>query len=144
MNQGGPKCFARFKSLYNKYVHWLNRNKVQRDRFCIDHGAVLAVYGIRDCGDLDFIHDGYEKLLKQDSTHPFAIMDQDLNSHNGLYPRFYPLSKEEILYNPKNHFYYFEHKVLALPILLDIKKKLNRPKDISDLQLVEKHLKRYS
>ncbi len=144
MNQASLKNFPNFQKLYKRYIRWIQHNQIQKDRFCIDHGSVLSIYGIRDCGDLDFVHDRCDHLLKKDESHPFLVMEKDLNEHNKLYSNICPLSVEDVLYNPKNHFYYFGHKVLALPVLIDIKRKLNRPKDHTDLRLIEAHLKKYN
>ena len=65
MNHAHIAHYPNFQKLFQKYTRWIKNHKLSPDHFCIDHGSVLAAYGIRECGDLDFIHDGYENLLPQ-------------------------------------------------------------------------------
>jgi hypothetical protein len=141
MNHANKQELQKFSIFFKKYSNWLEKHKVDKSKFCIDHGGVLGVYGIRDVGDLDFIHDGYDFLMKKHPTHKFLIMGEDLNSHNLFYEHGYSrVSKEDVIYNPNYFFYYKTYKFMNLALLMDIKNNLKRPKDITDLSLISRHL----
>lgn len=143
MNHAYMKNLKKFDALLSKFDSIVRKKGIDKNKLCIDHGSVLAAYGIRDIGDLDFIHDGYTELLKKYREHTLH-MDVDINSHNSFYTNAYTnMSKEEIIYNPTYHFYFRTYKFMVLGLLIDIKNKLKRPKDINDLQLIEKHFKSF-
>ena len=42
-------------NFFNNYCKILSDNKLNSDDFLIDNGGVLALYGLRDSHDIDFI-----------------------------------------------------------------------------------------
>ena len=80
---------------------------------------VLALYGIREANDLDFID-----------------INNSKDSHND-YLDIYKLSLNDVIYNPNNYFIYFNIKFLKLEIIKQFKENRNEGKDKDDLKLIE-------
>lgn len=93
---------------------------------CIDTGGVLAIHGLRDVNDLDYISWNNKALPK--TAH-------DISLHKGEYEEI-GLRSHEILYNPNYHFYYKGLKFASLNILSRLKKHRNTSKDLYDLSLI--------
>lgn len=129
LNYAQPKQFARFERFIADYKQWIAQHKIDSECLCIDGSAVLSAYGIRDCNDLDVLHHGYEKEFA--STCP-----RDIGSHNEHTQQYYVVSYDDLIFNPKNHFYYQGLKFVSLPIIMQMKIKRNEAKDRSDVAKV--------
>jgi glycosyltransferase involved in cell wall biosynthesis len=113
-----------FDFYYRKYKEFIAKTSDSED-YCVDASAVLSAYGLRDCRDLDFLH-----LLDR----PSVDHKIDCHNHHALH---YSVPKDEIIYNPKNHFYFFGIKFAALQVIRDMKVKRNEPKDKIDVKLID-------
>lgn len=114
---------AKFDVLLSKYKSFVPMKEA--DDFCIDSSAVLSVYGLRDCRDLDYIHFNGQR-----------VGHQDIDCHNSEL-HHYTKSKDEILFNPKNHFYYHGYKFASIETVRDMKIKRNEEKDQKDVKLIK-------
>tara|TARA_R110000751_G_scaffold186646_2_gene292975 strand:- start:641 stop:1294 length:654 start_codon:yes stop_codon:yes gene_type:complete len=134
-------------SIYNENsVHYLNNKKIAdtpnfdlyiekyyaiiRDRddkhdFCVDSSAVLSSFGLRDCRDLDFLH------LKD-----IPPISYNVDCHNKE-ATHYKEKKDDIIYNPEFHFYFFGIKFASIGIVRDMKTERNEEKDKVDVRLME-------
>ena len=75
---------------FESYRKWLAVNGHEPEWFCLDSGAVLAAYGLRDCNDLDFLY--YKNKA------PFANIPGIENHNHQL--KYHPISLDEILFDP--------------------------------------------
>jgi hypothetical protein len=122
------KCaqFCNGNQYFDKYRNWVQsyRNK---DWFCVDSGAVLAIYGLRDCNDWDYLH------FDEDSSNSGI---PGITSHNDAlsYHRF---EKERILFDPDYHFFYKGIKFCSLPVVRAMKEMRHEPKDLHDIALID-------
>ena len=101
-----------------------------REDFCVDSSAVLSAYGLRDCRDLDFLH------LR--NVEDLALMVECHNSES----HHYRVPKNEIIYNPQNHFYFHGVKFASLDVVDDMKKTRGEEKDKKDRVLIQRTLVR--
>jgi hypothetical protein len=115
------------------FKKFLKDNNLITDFFCIDGSAVLAAYGIRDCRDLDFLHHNYDFLVGH------CAGDDNIRSHNKEL-KYYLEKKDNLVFNPKNYFYYKGLKFVSLNVLRDMKKRRNEEKDIRDEALISSFL----
>lgn len=92
----------------------------------IDSSSVLAVYGLRDANDIDYLHD-----RAQIEDIPGRISDHNPHSSH------YDTSVEEIIANPKNHFYYCGVKFASLDVVRRMKVIRGESKDKKDVALIE-------
>ncbi len=106
--------FPNFIKLYNKLSNFCNTNNINTNFICITSSAVLSIYGIRDCADIDlFIDKKYEKI--------FASTEFD-NHNSHTIKKYYPIHFEDIIHNPNNHFLFFNFKFCNLEIIYKYKK----------------------
>ena len=130
------------KTVFNaNSIHFLNHRKNNKykkltelmadmkpdDNKVITGSAVLTMYGLRECADVDLIY----------------YNDPPANSHN-LYLKteddkgLYNLTVDDIVNNPLFHFYYQGFKYASLDVVKNLKEARNEPKDIVDLELISK------
>ena len=86
------------------------------------------MYGLREGKDLDYLH-----------FSPHIIQGhQDVSSHNEYGVERYSKHKDDIIFNPENHFYYGNLKVASLEIVKALKEKRGEEKDYIDINLINK------
>ena len=93
--------------------------------FCVDASAVLSAYGLRDCGDLDFLH-----------LNNLGYLAPSISCHNKEI-RFYTVPKNDVIYDPRLHFYCHGVKFASLGIIREMKKNRDEHKDRIDVKLIE-------
>lgn len=96
------------------------------ERFCIDTGGVLALHGLRDATDLDYLSVKNKPLPKTEA---------DIFMHKGEYEEI-GLSSEDIITNPKHHFRINGLKYVSLDAISTLKKHRKKCKDVHDLSLI--------
>jgi hypothetical protein len=112
-----PSLYIKFKNftiLINKLNEFCKINNIDKKKICITSSAVLSVYRIRDCGDIDlFIDKKYVELFKNT-----CFDSHNKYSDKGHYSKNY----EDIIYNPENYFYFQNFKFAKLLIIYNYKK----------------------
>tara|TARA_Y100000991_G_C21973693_1_gene350961 strand:- start:2015 stop:4801 length:2787 start_codon:yes stop_codon:yes gene_type:complete len=107
--------------LFNQYDKLL----MNKENYCITSSFILGLYGLRKPNDIDYIHNDIELDM--------------ITSHN-KYSHYYPENIKEIIYNPKNYFYFHGHKCCTLDIISKFKLKRNEtPKDIEDINIINNY-----
>ncbi len=125
LNHAKYKNNQNFKQFFKEFDDWIKDNKIDKDDFCIDGSAVLATYGLRDCKDFDYLSIN-DKILETKNIHLHNAHMQDFG-----------FIIDELIYNPKNYFYYNGYKFLTLENLKKLKKKRGQYKDKKDIKLIE-------
>ncbi len=129
-NSARPQHHPTFERLFTMYKEWLGRIGADSERFCLDSSAILAVYGIRDVHDLDFLQSGYEGV--RSGTPDISSHNEEMHNHvTGL---------DDILFNPENHFYYDGMKFASLRIVREMKRKRGGLKDLEDVRQMDRFL----
>ncbi len=130
LNRAQFKNFDHFDKYIAAFKYFITKNRFNQECFCVDGSAIMAAYGLRDCGDIDFLHHGYDFLPKQLKSHPI------IHSHNIDTMRYHAHEKDEIIFNPENYFYYKNLKFATLQELRAT--KLNRllKKDPIDVDMI--------
>jgi hypothetical protein len=126
-----PKNFSILIQEYKKEM-LLRKDNIN---FCMDTGSVMAMYGVRDTKDIDFISIGNTEK---------PIVNERLESHNAQYVG-YNIAVREIIENPKYHFHYKNIKSSTLCTVKSFKKyrsaistgSLNSTKDLNDVKKIE-------
>jgi hypothetical protein len=93
------------------------------DSKVISGSAVLSLYGLRDCKDIDLVYDTNEP--------PADAHNQYIGTHYGK------LTLDDIMNDPRNYLYYQGFKYASLDITEAMKKSRNEPKDIKDINLIK-------
>ena len=126
LNNKLDKSTPEYDRLLDSYKD-LIQNTEKPHNYCLDTGAVMALHGLRDVNDLDYISINNKELPK--SNHDIAL-------HQKEYEAF-GLSSEEIITNPKYHFICNNVKYVGLNSLSNLKKHRNTDKDNYDLSLIQ-------
>jgi hypothetical protein len=134
LNYAKSNTFKRFNKLFSEYKTYILSHNFDVENFCVDSGAILAAYGIREPSDLDFIHHGYEHISFED------IEKMGISSHNGEL-RYHTRTKEGIIFNPDNHFYHEGFKFASLSVVMNMKEQRGEIKDLKDIRLINEYLK---
>jgi hypothetical protein len=135
LNYARPNSYKKFVKLVNQYKSFISNRKYDSDNFCVDTSAVLAAYGIREPSDLDFIHHDYDQI----SGINFEKLG--ISSHNNELMH-HTYSKDDIIFNPDNHFYYDGLKFASLSVIKDMKTKRGELKDLEDIRLINNFLRK--
>lgn len=111
-----------------KYTEFANHTKLLSemepdDSKVISGSAVLSLYGLRDCKDIDLVYDTNEP--------PADAHNQYIGTHYGK------LTLDDIMNDPRNYLYYQGFKYASLDITEAMKKSRNEPKDIKDINLIK-------
>lgn len=131
MNSASMKVTPNFNSLFSVYrEEILSLPEGRRDEFCLDSGAVLSFFGIRDCNDIDYIVN--EPKFSINSNY-------DLSIHNDEYREFF-IPIDELIYNPKFYFKYKGIKVMSLNMVSLFKSWRGTEKDKIDCKLINENI----
>ena len=114
LNNRKNNSFPKYKKLMT--------NMKPNDNEVITGSTVLSLYGLRDCKDIDLIY----------YNNPPA------DSHNQYLGTYYKPTLDDIINNPLYHLYYQGFKYVSLNVIKNMKILRNEPKDIIDVQLIEK------
>ena len=114
LNNRKNNSFPKYKKLMT--------NMKPNDNEVITGSTVLSLYGLRDCKDIDLIY----------YNNPPA------DSHNQYLGTYYKPTLDDIINNPLYHLYYQGFKYVSLNVIKNMKRLRNEPKDIIDVQLIEK------
>ncbi|GAB5411432.1 MAG: hypothetical protein ChlgKO_05460 [Chlamydiales bacterium] len=155
--------------LFNKYIALLKKRLGKKiDQIIVYNGAVLSAFGLRDCNDIDFLHNPrislphnihpflsnqnrfFKRLyviLEDESRHyilediPHAYSDVNLDTCDFLKKK---VSIDDLLYDPTLHFYFHGVKFATLEFMHYFKSRRGRAKDLRDVALIEESfLNRY-
>ncbi|XOJ85152.1 hypothetical protein ABXT54_02810 [Methylophilaceae bacterium Uisw_099_01] len=107
-----------------KYL--LRENHISESDIVFDSGIVLSMYGLRETMDIDFISN--KALHLNSETLIIDSHDTELKYHTE--------TKDNLIYNPKLHFYFNDIKFVSLEQVYKMKAKRAELKDINDLKLI--------
>jgi len=131
LNHHKREDFKTFNSLLPSYVNFLKERQVNEWDSCVDGSSVLSAYGIRDCSvDFDFLN------VKTENFGTIFPLDH----HNIAWTQL-GFDIKDIIYNPKNFFYFKNVKFVSLPATREFKAKQGRERDIADVALMDEFLK---
>ena len=122
LNNGTNNLSEKTKNTLENYFDKLQNNN---DDYCITSSVIMEMYGLRNAKDIDYLH-------KNDNI----LNMENIENHNGIWLSYYTKTKDDIIYNPENHFYFNGFKFVSLNILIEMKKKRNEIKDQNDLKLI--------
>ncbi|MDC0216935.1 hypothetical protein OAJ70_02315, partial [Pelagibacteraceae bacterium] len=117
---------------FEKALENLNVMKRDYSQFVFSGSTVMAALGLRSPKDLDAFH-----------TKDF-ILPNSISSHNSQI-KYLNIKINEIIFDPRNYFFYMGFKFLSPKLLLKLKRKRNMDrinlKDSEDIEILNKFLK---
>lgn len=123
---GHPTKYPQSHHLVEKFKKEIIERGYDSEKFVVDSSMVLAIYGIREAGDLDF-YSLYDDV---------KLSEQDCEAHDDFL-KFHKKSKMDLIVNPSNYFIYNGVKFISLECLANYKRNRNYAKDINDLKLIK-------
>lgn len=132
LNYGQTDAFMSIHKRMNEFKELVKKNNLELNRFIVDSGSVLEVYGLRQSRDMDYLTDYIKTNLPQ---------TEEVDNHISELP-YYGCSIEDLLYNPKNYFVYNGVKFVTLQTLLTLKRRRNEKKDQRDAKMILKSIRR--
>ena len=124
MNNGTNNISKQTKELLVNYFNKLNNNN---EDYCLTSSLIMEMYGLRQAKDIDYLHKNNNNL-KLFNT----------GVHSGKWENYYHTNKNEIIYNPDNHFYFNGFKFATINIIKKMKERRNENKDVKDIKLMNK------
>ena len=120
------RYISTFKKL-DKFTNFIKENKLNMNDLLIDSSLILSCYGLREAKDTDFFCSDNSKI---------KVRFDDINTHDEVL-KYYQKTKQELIYNPKNHFYFNELKFVSFYELYKMKKNRDELKDKNDCRMME-------
>lgn len=126
----------------DKYVHsyemcmefksLLLNNGYKLSDYIIDSSAVMAIYGIREAGDLDYL-----TTESGDRKRFLHQIEADYMECHDKYEEYHDVLVREMLIIPQNYFIFSDIKFLSLERVKQFKQNKGEPKDLLDIRLIE-------
>lgn len=120
--------YQKNQTFFNEFREHVISQNGNLDLFCIEGSSVMAAYGIREANDLDFIHCSRE-YIESDNKYISNHNDESI---------YHVKTRDDLIFNPENYFYYKGIKFLTLENLYSMKRKRGEIKDIDDCSLIGK------
>ncbi|WP_092998995.1 hypothetical protein [Thiohalomonas denitrificans] len=124
LNHSFPTKFPETHCALESFRQRLSLESMGMNRFVIDSGLVLALYGLRKARDIDVI------ALETHSFRNDGIDDHDSEM------RFHGVSKSELILNPKYYFFYRGIKFSAFRQVYRMKAARREEKDLVDIEMM--------
>ncbi|MDC5850457.1 hypothetical protein OPW32_14720 [Vibrio europaeus] len=122
-----------FHEKLTRYRDWLETYGIDQNTVCIDGSALLSLIGTRDCKDIDFIYHGDVSVLPHC---PEKIECHNESSH------WFSRPINEIIGDPRLHFWYMGLKFCSPETLLDFKENRREDKDFADITALKQCVKK--
>jgi FkbM family methyltransferase len=127
LNNAQIKGLRNFSELFREFKEWIAQERFDRRLFCVDGSAVLAVYGLRDANDLDFLYAG-----EPAENGPNSL----ISCHNAELAH-YGAALDDLVLDPRNYFYFDGVKFLAIDVIRRMKVVRGEAKDLSDVYRID-------
>jgi hypothetical protein len=127
----GGNYLPGFHSMLFRYRNWLEQSGLNRESFCVDGSACLALLGLRECRDIDFLYHGDIKLLQD--------LPEKIECHNSQ-QELYSHVISDIVSDPRLHCWYMGVKFCIPSLILEMKQRRNETKDRVDVALLRSRL----
>lgn len=121
-----PFKFSSIHNLISSFKKTISDNNLEIDRFVIGGSALISLLGARKANDLDFISDIDENILTG------ITANEGISLHNSEL-NYYDMTVRDLLYDPRNYFYYQGVKFLSIERLTLMKVRRGEVKDRNDL-----------
>lgn len=132
-----------FLEWLEEYIATLDEWGISVNDCCIVGSGPMEVLGIRDSTDIDFIlHSNIrDKLFDEKSKALSENVDVVHKGYHEYNNDFNPISDDDIIMNSNYHFYFRGLKFVNIEIVRDRKANHKRPKDVTDIGLIDKFIK---
>lgn len=119
--------------MFNEYMYLAPKDVHEREKIAIEGSAVLDLFNIRAGQDIDYISRDKEIVFRSDN----------IEKHDEKENKYHSDTIDEIVTNPKYHFYYKGYKfvdILELHKYKQNRSKKGEQKDLNDNELISNFL----
>lgn len=127
LNYAKPNKYISTHEKIDIFKQFVIENNLNTNDAVLDGGMVLSAYGIRDASDIDYFVDDNFKITRHDEN--IECHDKELKYHKE--------NKLELIYNPKNYFYFNDLKFISFKQLYRMKINRSEVKDVDDRKMME-------
>ena len=113
LNYAKPNRYISTHKKIDKFKKFMIQKDIYANKLVLDGGIILSAYGLRECGDIEYFVDD-KKMLMRD---------------NG--------DRLDLIYNPKNYFYFNDLKFISFGRLYKMKINRNEKTDKNDCKMME-------
>ena len=132
LNYSKPNKYISTHKKINKFKEFIEKNQMNSFDLVLDSGIILSAYGLRESSDIDYFVDNNDKLKYKDDNIDFH--DDELKYHD--------VEKFELIYNPKNYFYFNDLKFISFAQIYKMKMNRGEEKDRNDCKMMEAMIER--
>jgi hypothetical protein len=127
MNHAQPWLCKKFLKTLRDFTQYIEEEGYSKDKFCLVGDSVLAVYGLKDSNNIEFLSLIENLGLKVDSR--FTPCNEEIFEAN--------FSKADLINDPRNHFYFRGIKFLFPFLFTEIQPELNISGFEKDKRLID-------
>ena len=127
LNYAKPNKYISTHLKIDKFKEFIEINKLDNKDLLIDSSFILSCYGLREAKDTDFFCSDNNNI---------KIEFEDINIHDEEL-QYYNKNKNELIYNPKNYFYFNDIKFISFDNPYKMKTNRNEEKDKNDCNMME-------
>ncbi len=129
LNHARDFKFIEYYNLIEVIKLQLKYKKIENDDFILTGSTILSLYGLRRNQDFDFLCSSNKKIFN----------DKKFNNHKKQL-KFYSNGLEDLLYDPKNFFFFNGLKILSFKNIYSMKLARSETKDIYDYKMMRAFL----
>jgi len=127
LNYAKPNTYISTHKKIDIFKQFIKENNLDSKDLLIDSSFILSCYGLREAKDTDFFCNDNSKIINK---------FEDINIHDEEL-KYYTENKNELIYNPKNYFYFNDIKFISFDNLYKMKTIRNEDKDKNDCKMME-------
>lgn len=122
LNNGTNELSSKTQRSLQTYFNQIQNENIHE--YCLTSSLIMEMYNIRSARDIDYLHISDNKL-------------KSVSLHGKEEEVYYPIHKEEIIYNPLYHFYFNSFKFATLNVVKMVKENRKEEKDVMDIKLID-------
>lgn len=117
------------------------QNAIPLNEICVVGSSILAIYGMRENHDVDFVMASkYRERFASSGVVPFSEYVEMVSQNWARSKNRNTINDDELIQNPEYHFTYQGVKFAMLPLLLERKEWQGREKDLQDIKLINQYM----
>ncbi len=126
LNKGYPDRYVKLNLLVETFKNRILAEEKDLNRYILDSGAVIGLYGLRETNDLDYLTDDCNLI---------DFEEKEIEEHSS-YLKYHNVDLNDLIYNPKYYLYYNSVKFISLEQAKVFKKNRGEKKDLDDVRLI--------
>jgi hypothetical protein len=127
LNNAKPNAFMSTYLKIEQFKRFIVSNGLNSNDTLVDSSLILSLYGLREANDVDYLIDDNNKIIHLDNL---------VESHDSEL-KYYEVTKNNMIFNPNNYFYFDDIKFISFKLLYKMKKNRASDKDLHDINMMK-------